>query len=215
MNYVIINLSPREKGTSTMFTKYFENRIKSDINFVETVSLYKYIKNIDIVINKIKEADSIIMIGPCYVTSYPADTINLLDKMSSEEGILHGQSLYGFIQGGMPYVHTHEHGIKLLESFAQKENVNFKGGFVMGGGAALNGQPLEKILGAKKIVPAVNTFIEHIKNDEEASKNLYKDAEMKIPYLITKMILIMMNKNIKKDLNKRGIDYNQKSPYAQ
>ena len=215
MNYLIINLSPRIKGSSAMLTEYFADRIRGNENIVESISLYKHLKDIDIVINKIKEADSIIMIGPCYVTSYPADTINLLDKMSSEEGILHGQSLYGFIQGGMPYVHTHEQGIKLLENFAQKENVNFKGGFVMGGGAALNGQPLEKILGAKKIVPAVNTFIEHIKNDEEASKNLYKDAEMKIPYLITKMILIMMNKNIKKDLNKRGIDYNQKSPYAQ
>lgn len=217
MKYIIINLSPREKGTSKMLTDYFAKKITSNsinINSVDTCNLYSYLKDIDIVLNKIKLADSIVMIGPCYVNSYPAETINLLYEMSNANGVLHGQSMYAFIQGGMPYVHTHEHGSKLIENFCNKENLTFKGGFVMGGGATLDGQPLDKILGAKKMVPAVDKFIEHIQNDEQSPEELYKNATMKIPYLITKMLSIVLSNNVKKSLDEKSIDYTAKSPYS-
>ena len=193
MNHIIINLSPREKGTSKMLTNYFIDRLSSGENIVESLSLYSHLEDMDTMLNKIKAADSIIMIGPSYVCSFPADTIRLLEKMSSIEETLHGQSLYGFIQGGMPYVHTHEHGIKLLENFCIKEGLIFKGGFVMGFGAMLDGRPLDKIMGAKKTVRGVNEFIEHIKHNEESSAKLYKDAAINIPYPIIKILSVMMN----------------------
>ncbi len=196
-----------------MLANYFADRISLDTDHADVYNLYTYLDKMDIIINKIKESDCIVLIGPCYVDSYPADTINLLMHMASGEGVLHGQSLYGFIQGGMPYIHTHEHGIKLLENFAEANSVVFKGGFVMGGGAILNGQPLEKIIGAKKIVPAVNTFIEHIKKNEAASEDLYKNVAMKMPGFITKLLAFAMCRSIKKDLTSKGIDYHVKSPY--
>ena len=117
MNHIIINLSPRKKGTSKMLTSYFIDKLSSVESVVESLSLYSHLEDMDTVLNKIKAADSIIMIGPCYVCSFPSDTIRLLEEMSNTEGTLHSQSIYGFIQGGMPYVHTHEHGIRLLENF--------------------------------------------------------------------------------------------------
>ncbi|MDR7855541.1 NAD(P)H-dependent oxidoreductase [Tissierella sp.] len=213
MKHVIINLSPREKGSSKMLTNYFADRIRSEADLVDTCDLYSYLNEMDFILSKIKKSDCIIMIGPCYITSYPADTINLLNKMSSKEGVLHGQSLYGFIQGGMPYVHTHEHGLKLLQCFCEKEEVEYKGGYVMGGGAVLNGQALNKIIGAKKVVPAVNKFIDNIKNNRKSPEELYKNAAIEIPYVITKMMPVMMNKSIKRTLRKKGINYKVKSPY--
>lgn len=213
MKYIIINLSPRKKGTSAMLIGYFKDRISSNTNSVETCDLYSFLNEMDTILNKIEESDCIVMIGPSYICTYPAETINLLHGMSNKKGVLHGQSLYGFIQGGMPYIHTHENGIKLLENFAMQEDVVFKGGYIMGGGAILNGEPLEKIIGAKKIVPAVNQFIEHIKNDESSSEEIYKNAFGKIPFVIIKMVSVMMNRNIRKDYKKRGIDYKAKSPY--
>ncbi len=209
MKYIIINLSPRKKGTSNMLANYFADRISSDTHHANVYDLYTYLDRMDILLNKIKESDCIVLIGPCYVDSYPADTINLLLHMASGEGVLHGQSLYGFIQGGMPYIHTHEHGIKLLENFADDNSVAFKGGFVMGGGAILNGQPLEKIIGAKKMVPAVNAFIEHIKKNEVSPEEIYKNAGMKMPGFITRVFAAVMCRNIKKDLTSKGIDYNE------
>lgn len=55
----------------------------------------------------------------------------------------------------------------------------------MGGVAILNGQPLDIIIGAKKMVPAVNEFIENIKNDKSSPELLYKNATTKLPLLIT------------------------------
>lgn len=213
MKYIIINLSPRKKGTSNMLANYFADRISSDTNHADVYNLYTYLDNMNILLDKIKESDCIVLIGPSYVDTYPADTINLLMSMADGGDVLHGQSLYGLIQGGMPYIHTHEHGIKLLANFADNNSVNFKGGFVMGGGAFLNGQPLEKIIGAKKMVPAVNTFIEHIKRDETSSEDLYKNAAIKMPGFIARLFATIMCHNIKKDLKSKGIDFKAKSPY--
>lgn len=190
-----------------MLVNYFAKRIHSDINSVCMCDLYTYLDKMDLLLDKIKDAETIVMIGPCYVASYPADTIKLLMAMSNSNGILHGQSLYGFIQGGMPYTHTHEHGIRLLENFAEDNLVDFKGGFIMGGGAILNGRPLDKIIGAKKIVPAVNSFIEHIINDQHTSEELYKKTMMKMPRLFTKILASVMNRNIRKQFAANGIDY--------
>lgn len=213
MNYIIINLSPRKKGTSNMLTEYFADRLKSEVNVIETCDLYSHLDKMDNLLNKIKASDTIVLIGPCYVDSFPADTINLLMAMSSKEGILHGQSLYGFIQGGMPYIHTHEHGLKLLSCFSDEVDVNFKGGFVMGGGAILDGKPLEHIIGAKKMVPAVNEFIEYIKSNKISPEELYINVAAKMPALIARMLAFIMNKMIKKSLKEKGIDYKALSPY--
>lgn len=213
MRYTMINLSPRMKGTSKMLTNYFADRLRSDTNSVEIDDLYLHIDDMDPVLDKIKLADGIILIGPSYINTFPADIIRFLTSMSSKEGVLHGQSLYGFIQGGMPYIHTHEHGIKLLELFCDENPVEFKGGFVMGGGAILDGQPLEKIIGAKKIVPGVNEFIENIKEDRVSMESLYKNAAMEMPVFITKMIVTMMNFKLKKMFKEKGINYKAPSPY--
>ena len=212
MKYILINLSPRKNGTSNMLVHYFADRIQSNLNSVETYNLYTYLDKMNILLERIKAAETIVMIGPSYVTSYPADTINLLICMSRTSGILHGQSLYGFIQGGMPYAHTHEHAIRLLENFAENNMVNFKGGFIMGGGAILDGRPLDKLIGAKKMVPAVNRFIGHIINDEYSPTDLYTKAMMKIPCIATKALASVMNRSIKKQFATNGIDYTE-NPY--
>lgn len=207
MKYIIINLSPRQKGTSKMLVNYIAGRIEDENNKVEKTDLYLCLKDMDSLMEKIKQSDRIVMIGPCYVNSFPAETINLLSIMAYAKGALHGQSLYGFIQGGMPYTHTHEHGIKLLESFAAETGLKYNGGFVMGGGAILDGKPLEKIIGAKRMVPAVNRFIEHIKRGEKSDDELYKSAAMKFPPFLTRVLVFVLNMKVRQEFRKKGVKY--------
>lgn len=204
MKYLIINLSPRLKGTSTMLTEYFQERLDHDSDEVELVRLYQYLNDLNPVLEKIKWADSIIMIGPCYVAAFPAAAVRLLEQMAAQTQVLHGQSLYGFIQGGMPYVHTHEQGIHLLRNYAGENNLIFKGGFVMGGGAPLDGRSLEHVMGAKKIVPAVNTFIERIRKNEESDDQLYRSAAIKIPGVVARLLAFVMNRRIRKTLPEKS-----------
>ncbi len=215
MKTIIICLSPRNNGTSTMLSNYFKERIENSDHQVTTANLYQNLKDMKKLLDSIKEADAILMIGPCYVDTYPADTIYLLEQMAQTEGVLHGQKLYGFIQGGMPYVHTHESGLKLLDNFADENDVYWMGGYVMGGGAILDGRSLEQAIGAKKIVPAVNMFIQHIAKGEESPDSFYINASAKVPYLLAIFLSLFLTHLIKKQFKEKGINYKVPSPYLQ
>lgn len=215
MMTIIINLSPRINGTSAMLSEYFKVRIEKAGHQVTIANLYQNLTDTKHLLDSIKEADTIVMIGPCYVVTYPADTFLLLERMAQTEGVLHGQTLYGFIQGGMPYIHTHESGLKLLDNFADENDVHWMGGFVLGGGATLNGNSLDHVIGAKKIVPAVNTFIQHISKGEVSPDALYIDASVKVPYLLAVFLSRFMTYSIKKQFKKKGINYKIPSPYLQ
>ena len=169
--------------------------------------------NTDEMWKAIMNADTLIFCGPCYINTYPADTIAFLEELSAHKELLHGQSLYGIIQGGMPYVHTHESGLNLLDMFCRKCNMSFKGGFVMGMGAMLNGQPVSKLPNSKKIVRQLNIFFDHIEKDEVSPPEVYQKAQFKLPSFLFSIMAKKMNQSIDKDLRKHGIDVKQISPY--
>ncbi len=215
MKTIIINLSPRTNGTCVMLSNYFKERLEAHKreDRVVTANLYQHLKDMQKLLEDIKASETIVLIGPCYIDTYPADTIYLLEQMSATEGVLHGQKLYGFIQGGMPYVHTHESGLKLLDNFADENAVTWMGGFVMGGGAVLNGRSIDQAIGAKKLVPAIDTFVEHIAKGESSPDELYKNAALKVPFLLAWIMSHVLSNMIKKQYREKGINYKAPSPY--
>lgn len=210
---VIINLSPRKSGTSKMLANMCFDYLTANNSSVEIIDLYSHLNDMNKIFSLINTADTIMMSGPCYIDHFPADTINLLEQMSNHPEILHGQNVYGVIQGGMPYVHTHESGVKTLELFCEDCNMKYKGSFVMGLGAMLNGQPLDKLLNGKKVKKNFMIFLNNILKDENSPSSLYKDAQIKLPGLVYKYMSKKMNAKINKDLAEKGIDYLQPSPY--
>ncbi len=157
----------------------------------------------DNLINKMQKAATIVISGPTYINSYPARLFELLEEVSKNT-TFSNQKLYGIINGGMPYVHTHEHGLSYLSLFAKENNLTWMGGFVLGGGAILDGQPLEKHLNQKKVVPLFDEFIQCIDKGVMASENLYKDSEMPIPRLITHIISKALTYRVTKHLKEYG-----------
>lgn len=210
---VIINLSPRKNGTSKMLAKMCQEHLILKGKTADVIDLYSHLNDIDKVLKRIDKADTIIMSGPCYIDHFPADTIYLLEQINEHPEILHKQSMYGVIQGGMPYVHTHESGVKTLELFCEDCNITYKGSFVMGLGAMLNGQSLDKLINGKKVKKHYMIFLNNIVNDEFSPKALYKKAQIKVPSFIYKFLSKDMNTKINKELAEKGIDYLQPSPY--
>lgn len=210
---VIINLSPRKKGTSMMLAnRCCEFLITHDYS-PKILHLYPNLKDLKPLLETIKESQTILMIGPCYINTYPADTVYLLEEIQKNMEILHGQNLYGIIQGGMPYVHTHESGLKMLELFVLENNLKYKGGFVVGMGAMLNGQPLDKLINGKKAENGFSLFLEHLSKEENSPEALYSDAQLKMPGMVYWLMAKAMNRKIDKDRRKKGIEDHQKSPY--
>lgn len=210
---VIINLSPRKKGTSMMLAKRCCEFLITQDYAAEIIHLYPHLKDLTPLFNAIRGAQTILMAGPCYIDTYPADTVYLLEQIQKNQEVLHGQNLYGIIQGGMPYVHTHESGLKMLELFALENDLNYKGGFVIGMGAMLNGQPLDKLLNGKKAEQCFSLFMDHLSKEENSPAVLYYNAQLRMPGIVYLLMAKTMNRKIDKDRREKGIGDHQKSPY--
>lgn len=211
--FLLINASPRKTGTSAMLALKCREYLTNKGHFVSLVHLYAHLNDFEEIITAVAKADTLVFCGPCYINTYPADTYALLEKLSARKDVLHGQQVYGIIQGGMPYPHTHENGLKALELFSDKTGLAYMGGFVMGMGAMLNGQPLDKLLNAKKVIPQLSLFFDHMEKGEESPRQVYEAAQLRLPGIAFRLMAIWANKNIDRDLKKHGIDIKQQSSY--
>ena len=180
---IFINASPRKNGTSMMLCERLQKHLGGEI-----IELFDKQTELIQIIERIGEADTVIISGPCYVDSYPAKVTLLLEELSRQPDKCHGQKLYGIINGGMPYVHTHESGLHQLEIFADLCNMHYAGGFVIGLGPMLNGQELEKHMCAKKLVPAFHEFGEHIRQGEDSPAALYYKTMFKVPKVMAMLM---------------------------
>jgi len=208
-----INLSPRKHGTSTLLLHECKDHLKECGHNVRYICLYEHTNNLQPIFDQVKDADTLILCGPCYVNTYPADTIKLLQELAAHPDILHGQNLYGIIQGGMPYAHTHKSGLNMLEIFSAKTDLNYKGGFVMGLGAMLDGHPLDNLPNGKKVKRQLRVFFHHIGCGELSPDSVYEAAIMKMPSIVARILARYMNRTIDKSYAKRGMDAYQPTPY--
>jgi len=134
---LLINASPRKEGTSYVLLQMCKAFLEDKGHLVKLIHLSATGVNKSEIWEAINKAETLIVSGPSYVNTYPAGTIAFLEELSMYKDLLHGQSFYGIIQGGMPYIHTHESGLSLLDMFCRKSNMFYKGGFVMGMGQCL------------------------------------------------------------------------------
>ncbi len=176
----------------------------------EVVQLYSD-GGMDDVINAVQSADTVVISGPCYVNTYPAMVTKLLTEW--ERRALRGQKVYGIIQGGMPYTHTHKSGLNLLEVFADKTGLRYHGGFVCGMGAMVDGVSLDRLPNAKKMKRQLNVFFANIRDGKVSGDAVYESAAMKMPTLLAKLLARMLSRSVDKSYAELGLDAKRDSPY--
>ncbi len=152
-----------------------------------------------------RQATVIVISGPCYINTWPARLLELLET-ASRMGGFSGQKLYGIINGGMPYIHTHRHGLCCLQFFAEQNGLSWQGGFVLGGGAMLDGRPLERHMNSRKVVPAFAQFVRHIAEGSPAPDSLHEQAEILPGRLVTRFFAWLLSAMVVKRLRKLGHD---------
>ena len=161
-----------------------------------------------------QKSETIVISGPCYINTYPARLIELMETASLAGGFT-GQKLYGIINGGMPYMHTHQHGLACLRIFAEQNNLLWQGGFVLGVGAMLDGKPLETHLNHKKVVPAFDRFVKYIEAGIPSPDSLYEQAQPAPGKLVTRIFARLLTNMVVKNLKKHGHDPNAPGFYLQ
>ena len=70
--------------------------------------------------------------------------------------------------------------LKMLKLFCEECGLNYKGGFVIGLGAMLNGQSLDKLINGKKTNRIFKEFLNHIANGENSPSVMYENAQLKM-----------------------------------
>ncbi|MDI9520432.1 MAG: hypothetical protein QM308_04660 [Bacillota bacterium] len=196
---LLLCASPRRMGTSAMLLKRIQAAAGGEIIYLpQKGSLHETVL-------AMQQAAVIVISGPCYINTCPARLIELLEEASLSGGFS-GQKLYGVINGGMPYVHTHRHGLTCLQLFAEKNKLAWQGGFALGGGAMLDGKPLEKHMSRKKIVPAFDQFIQHIKEGSPSPDSLYEQAQTPPGRIMTRVFAKLLTLMVVKRIQKFGHD---------
>lgn len=206
----MLNGSPRGNGTAHMLCKRLEQSLNG-----ESISLYGKSNQFETVYEKIKQANTIVLIGPCYVNSFPGQVTEFFEYLTPYASELQGKVWYGIIEGGMPYTHTHQSGLKHLEYFCKSYGMSYNGGFMITMAPMLNGQPLEKHMMAKKIIPAFEKFTKAIASQAVSPDSLYKNLEHKMSLFVTKCFAYFLNYGVNRNIKKNGFDPKQKSPYLQ
>lgn len=211
--YLVLNLSPRPKGTSAMLSRQCAEYLVNQGKTARAMGLYKHLTDLSPLLEAARDADALVFIGPCYLNTYPADTYRLLAAMC-ESGIEYtGKRVYAMIQGGMPYAHTHENGLSAVRLFAGQCGAQYMGGFVMGLGPLVDGESLDKLPHAKKVKRALDGFFAQIANLQPAPNAQYMKAQFPTPPLLGYVLTKFMNRGRRKDFEAHGIDYNQPNPY--
>lgn len=214
-NILLLNVSPRPKGTSALLASMAQEYLIERGHHAGVWHLYAHLNHPSKLLEAVRQADALVICGPCYINTYPADTVAFLEMLAERPELLHGQDLYGIIQGGMPYPHTHECGLLLLERFSGSCRVEYKGGFVMGMGAILDGKSVSTLPNGKKVLTQLELFFSHVGQGEASPRSVYEAAQFRLPGVVWRVMAWRMNRTIDKDLRRRGIDPAQPSPYLQ
>ncbi|WP_455683802.1 hypothetical protein [Thomasclavelia sp.] len=207
---IVVQCSYRKQGTSAMLSDLLKDMDERVHVVTITTALHEYDKFCQL----IKRSHTLVIIGPCYINTYPADVFLLLKYLQSKPELFHGQKIYGLIQGGMPYIHTHVSGLRSLELFAKSMNLSYCGGFVLGMGALLNGRSLNKLPHGKRVKRQLTKFYQSILEGTKQSIELCESAELHIPIWITKILCRKMNNKLLREAKFNGYDLLEESYYV-
>lgn len=207
---IVIQCSYRQQGTSSMLS----NLLKGMDERVHIVTITKVLNEYDKFCQQLKECHTLVFIGPCYINTYPADVFFLLKCLQLQPELFHGQKVYGLIQGGMPYIHTHVSGLRSLELFAKTVDLKYCGGFVLGMGALLDGRPLDILPHDRRVKRYLTKFYQGILDGTVQSMQLCESAQLHLPIWVTKILCKKMNSKLLKDAKLNGYDLSKESYYV-
>ena len=93
--------------------------------------------------------------------------------------------------------------------------MQYLGELVLGVGAMLDGQPLEKHMSARRMVPAFEAFVAHIARGEPSPDALFLDSQTLMSGFKARLGASFLNRMVDKLLRSFGHDPQQKGSHAQ
>jgi len=134
MSILFINGSPNKNGnTVTLAKQFLKNKEYQTLHLVD-YKIYSYGQNysddqLDVVIDQMCQADTIVIGSPLYWHSMSGSIRNLLDRFYGyvDEDLLKGKDMYFIFQGYAPTKQQLEAGEYTMKRFAKLYGMNYKG----------------------------------------------------------------------------------------
>lgn len=140
--------------------------------------------NVQVLLDSVQEADTIILSFPIYVDCLPAPVIKAMELIADNRRAIKSdkkQSIISITNCGFPEAFHNNTAIKICKSFADKNDFVWLGGFAMGCGPAINGKPVEQLGGmTRNIVRAMDMAAEAISRGEVISTEAFKLMSSKL-----------------------------------
>lgn len=177
--------SPKGKNSSSAsLGAYLLNKIEKYDIAVETVHLHSEISNeakrIQF-LEKIEEADYIILAAPLYVDTLPAKVIKALSLIAENRKKLYvndiksakNQSFIAVVNCGFPEAEQNKTALKVYEQFAKEAKFKYLGGIAIGMGGAVSGKSLAEMGGmAKNLIEGLDQAADDIVRDHRLSDSV-------------------------------------------
>jgi hypothetical protein len=166
--------SPREsKSTSDVVGSYLLKKLEERGWQTEKGYVSQFIRSDESrsdLLDVLDKTDLVILSSPLYIDSLPSTTIRALKlikehKQSREKRY---QQLIAIINSGFPEAEQNYTALQICRRFAIESGFEWLGGLPLGGGAGIDGQPLEKygILN-KKLINSLDISSDAICNREQ------------------------------------------------
>ena len=213
---VLINGSPRKKGTSYSFSRTIGMLAEASGNAAEiihAIDCFDGKEDFESLKELIIKSDIIAVISPLYADTLPYHVIWLMEKLADEyRDALEGKGFFAVGQCGFPDITRIEPLLNCCRLFAEETEMRWLGGLAFGGGPLINGAFLEG-LGKKgeKITLGFKLALDNILKGEKIGAESQKLITFNIPKLLYRPLAAYMNNNAGKQARLNGnIDYARK-----
>ncbi|RCW51351.1 MULTISPECIES: NAD(P)H-dependent oxidoreductase [Halanaerobium] len=129
-------------------------------------------------LDKIEEADFIILAAPLYVDTLPAKVIKALRLIAEKRKTLYfddiksakNQSFIAVVNCGFPEAEQNKTALKIYQEFAREAKLKYLGGIAVGMGGAVSGKSLSEMGGmAKDLVAGLDQAADDIVRNHQLS----------------------------------------------
>jgi len=213
---LLINGSPRKKGTSYSFARTMKQLAESMGNEAEIIHVIDYFdgkERVEHLRELMIQSDIVAMAAPLYADTLPYPDIWLMEKLigiCNDE--LKGKAFFAVGQCGFPDITRIEPLLAACRFFAEDAGMKWLGGLAYGGGPMINGALMEE-LGKKgeKITSGFKLALESIFRGEEIPSGAQELITMKIPKILYRPLVLMMNQRANKLAKASGnLDFKRK-----
>jgi hypothetical protein len=155
---LLVGSARRPRSTSESLGTYLLERLAEHGFETETLLLHRVDKSEEGRLSLLAasdRADLLIIAFPLYVDNLPALVIRAMEQITQHRrqgaGRL-GQRLLAIVNCGFPEAKDNETALAICRRFAREAGFNWVGGLALGGGPAIDGQPLSKVQGMARNV---------------------------------------------------------------